>query len=112
MVPTQEPAEPDAVSASRDRRPTARQVAAVYEVMRLLRRDRPDGMPDEQFTCDSCGRGRPRDGSVAYGESVLCNGCATDYELLRLARISGTGPVAETPSPVPQTIAVRAKRKA
>ncbi|HTE86505.1 MAG TPA: hypothetical protein VK821_17430 [Dehalococcoidia bacterium] len=69
----------------RARRPTARQVEAVYLVMRLLRRDRPDDASGEEFRCDGCGRDRPRSGSVAYGDLVLCNGCATDYELMRLA---------------------------
>jgi hypothetical protein len=73
----------------RSGKPTVRQVAAVYEVMRLLRRDKTDHCSDSDFLCDSCGRSRPRDGSVTYGESVFCNGCATDYELLRLA---GIGP--------------------
>jgi hypothetical protein len=79
------------------RRPTARQVAAVYEVMRLLRRDRA-GDPDDRFTCDRCGRERDRNGSVTYGELVFCNGCATDYELLLLAESSRRGP-----APVPHS---------
>ena len=74
-------------TARRSGKPTARQVAAVYEVMRLLRRDKSDAGSDSDFVCDCCGRARPRDGSVTYGDSVFCNGCATDYELLRLAGI-------------------------
>jgi hypothetical protein len=74
------------------RRPTARQVAAVYEVMRLLRRDRPGGGVEEQFVCDRCGRSRDRSGSVTYGDLHFCNGCATDYELIRLAESSRRGP--------------------
>jgi len=66
-------------------RPTDRQVEAVYAVMRLLRRDPTADAPDGAFTCDGCGRDRPRGGSVAYGSLTLCNGCATDYELVRLA---------------------------
>jgi hypothetical protein len=79
------------------RRPTARQVAAVYEVMRLLRRDRAGG-PENQFVCDRCGRERDRSGSVAYGELVFCNGCAIDYELLLLTESSRRGPAPVPPS--------------
>jgi hypothetical protein len=79
------------------RRPTARQVEAVFEVMRLLRRDRSSGS-DDQFVCDRCGRSRDRSGSVAYGELIFCNGCATDYELLLLAESSRRGP-APVPAP-------------
>ncbi len=67
------------------RRPTARQVEAVYAVMRLLRRDRSVAAAGSVFVCGGCGRAREQSGSIAYGELTLCNGCATDYELLRLA---------------------------
>lgn len=68
------------------RRPTARQVEAVYSIMRLLRRDRPVTGPEDQIWCDACHQTRARNGSASYGTHMLCNGCATDYELLRLAR--------------------------
>jgi hypothetical protein len=77
-------------------RPTARQVEAVYAIMRLFRRDPIAGSPDGPFTCDGCSRDRQRDGSVAYGSLTLCNGCATDYELVRLADSARR---AETPVP-------------
>ena len=64
--------------------PSATQVLAVYEVMRLLRRNSPAG-PDEIW-CESCRRSRDSGGSAIYDERTLCNGCATDFELQRLAR--------------------------
>src|SRR6266699_431638 len=67
------------------RRPTARQVEAVYAVMRLLRRDPSVAASGSIFVCGGCGRAREQSGSVAYGPLTLCSGCATDYELLRLA---------------------------
>jgi len=64
---------------------TARQIEAVYAVMRLLRDDRVSSGDAESVLCDRCRRARPRQGSITYGEVLLCNGCATDYELLRTA---------------------------
>jgi hypothetical protein len=64
---------------------TDRQIEAVYAVMRLLRDDRAVSGDDEAIHCDRCRRERPRQGSIAYGRILLCNGCATDYELLRTA---------------------------
>ena len=71
------------------RGPTGDQVQAVYEVMRLLREeDRERGLAaGDLVACDTCHRARPAAGSVRYGDRTLCNGCATDYELLRLARL-------------------------
>jgi len=65
---------------------TGRQIEAVYAVMRLLRDDRASGGDTETVLCDRCRRARPRQGSITYGTVLLCNGCATDYELLRTAR--------------------------
>lgn len=75
--------------------PTNGQVQAVYEVMRLLREDDRDrGLAaSETVVCGSCRRDRPAAGAVRYGDSTLCNGCATDYELLRLARLAPHLPV-------------------
>ncbi len=70
--------------------PTNGQVQAVYAVMRLLREDDRDRgrTPDETIDCTPCRRDRPAAGSVRYGAVTLCNGCATDYELLRLAHLA------------------------
>jgi hypothetical protein len=70
--------------------PTNGQVQAVYEVMRLLREDDRDrGLAlNETVECSTCHRDRPAAGAVHYGEITLCNGCATDYEVLRLARLA------------------------
>ncbi len=75
--------------------PTRGQVEAVYTVMRLLREDdRERGLsPEQTVLCHACQRERPSLGAVRYGETVLCNGCATDYELLRLARLAPPLPV-------------------
>jgi len=65
---------------------SAGQVRAIFDAMRTFRDDdlgREEGAGI--FICDRCGRARPRAGSVAYGELRLCNGCATDYELVRTA---------------------------
>ena len=74
--------------------PTNGQVQAVYEVMRLLREDDRDRgrTADETVICASCRRDRPAAGSVRYGATTLCNGCATDYELLRLAHLAPSLP--------------------
>jgi hypothetical protein len=64
---------------------TGRQIEAVYAVMRLLRDDRPTAGDDATVVCARCRRDRPQQGSIAYGSILLCNGCATDYELLRTA---------------------------
>ena len=64
------------------------QLKAVYEVMRILAiDDRERGMPETTITCVACRRGRPSIGSVDYGDARLCNGCATDYEVLRMAAL-------------------------
>jgi len=64
------------------------QVKAIFGAMRTFRDDdlsRDGG--DETFECGRCGRRRPAAGSLIYGDLRLCNGCATDYELLRTAGI-------------------------
>ncbi len=81
---------------------TRAQVQAVFRVMQLLREDDRDRgrSPDETVQCTSCRRSRPAIGSVRYGDRILCNGCATDYELLRVARLApalGSAP----PDPLP-----------
>lgn len=70
--------------------PTNGQVQAVYEVMRLLREDDRDRgrTVDDTVGCTLCRRDRSAAGSVRYGAATLCNGCATDYELLRLAHLA------------------------
>jgi hypothetical protein len=68
------------------RQPTSIQVRAVYEVMRLLRRDRVSIDDENEIWCDSCLRTRHSAGSATYGSRMLCNGCATDFELQRLTR--------------------------
>ena len=75
--------------------PTTAQVQAVYQVMRLLREDdRGRGLAvDQTVICATCRRARPALGAVRYGSSTLCNGCATDYEVLRLARLTPALPV-------------------
>jgi hypothetical protein len=65
---------------------SARQIRAVYAVMRILAEDdRERGVPAEaRVLCVACRRLRPAAGSVEYAGTRLCNGCATDYELLRI----------------------------
>jgi hypothetical protein len=65
---------------------SAGQVRAIFDAMRTFRDDDLSRrVEDSSFTCDRCGRRRPPAGSLRYGELHLCNGCATDYELLRTA---------------------------
>lgn len=66
---------------------TTEQLRAVYEVMRILAEDDRDraGVAGVALFCDSCGRDRPAAGSVEYAGHRLCNGCATDYEVLRIS---------------------------
>lgn len=66
--------------------PSAAQIRAIFGAMRTFRDDDRDRAPrDATIDCDRCGRTRPAAGSLAYGRLQLCNGCATDYELLRMA---------------------------
>jgi formate dehydrogenase maturation protein FdhE len=65
---------------------SAEQVRAIYSVMRTFRDDdRSRVAPEARFLCARCGCSRPLAGSLDYGGARLCNGCATDYELLRTA---------------------------
>jgi len=68
---------------------SVQQLRAVYQVMRILADDdRQRGIPvTRTITCAACRRGRSSIGSVDYGGARLCNGCATDYELLRMAAL-------------------------
>jgi len=68
---------------------SAEQLRAVYSVMRILAdEDRERGTPPEsRIRCAACRRDRPAAGSVDYLGTRLCNGCATDYELLRMAGV-------------------------
>jgi hypothetical protein len=65
---------------------SAEQIRAVYAVMRILAEDdRERGVAaDRRVRCAACRRSRPAAGSVEYAGTLLCNGCATDYELLRI----------------------------
>lgn len=75
--------------------PTAGQLQAVYEVMRMLREDDRDrGLSAEQvIDCAICKRQRSAAGAIRYGATTLCNGCATDYEVLRLAHLTPALPI-------------------
>lgn len=65
---------------------SAAQIEAIYGAMRTFRDDDLARTPAaEAIACRRCGRKRPAAGSLLYGEARLCNGCATDYELLRMA---------------------------
>jgi hypothetical protein len=66
---------------------TAGQLRAVYAAMRILAEDdRQRGKAAGVIVCDACRRDRSAAGSIVYGEVCLCNGCATDYEVLRISR--------------------------
>lgn len=65
---------------------TPRQMAAVQAVMRLfVEEDLARGVsPKQRLHCAACRRPRPMPGFVRYGEHLLCNECATAYEVARL----------------------------
>ncbi len=68
------------------RRLSAGQIRAIFGAMRTFRDDdRGRADPETTVVCGRCGRRRPAAGALAYGDVRLCNGCATDYELLRMA---------------------------
>ncbi|MHB8578190.1 MAG: hypothetical protein ACYDCQ_23000, partial [Dehalococcoidia bacterium] len=78
---------------------SAGQVRAIFDVMRTFRDDDLSRVAhDATFSCGRCGRTRTLAGSVAYGELRLCNGCATDYELMRTAGIEGDLCATDIPS--------------
>jgi hypothetical protein len=68
---------------------SAEQLRAVYEVMRILADDDRDRgtPPTSTIVCAACRRDRPAPGAVDYDGVRLCNGCATDYEVLRMAAV-------------------------
>jgi hypothetical protein len=67
---------------------TSQQLRAVYTAMRILAEDDRERWPhDESFSCTACRRHRPLAGAVQYGAAHLCNGCATDYEVLRMGGV-------------------------
>jgi hypothetical protein len=68
---------------------TADQLRAVFAVMRILAeddRERGTGTVKNAH-CMACRRRRAAAGGVDYGGTWLCNGCATDYELLRMGGV-------------------------
>ncbi|MGD9889967.1 MAG: hypothetical protein AB7R89_21335 [Dehalococcoidia bacterium] len=68
---------------------TPGQIRAVYTAMRIIAEDdRERGAPLDTVACTACRRDRPAAGAVRYGAAHLCNGCATDFEVLRLAGIA------------------------
>src|SRR5215208_1215117 len=71
------------------REASAEQLRAVYEVMRILAADDRDRgtPPPSTILCAACRRDRPVPGEVDYDGVRLCNGCATDYEVLRMAAV-------------------------
>jgi hypothetical protein len=75
-------------NAAGRRQATSDQLRAVYAVMRILAEDdRERGANAESFACTACRRNRPLAGAVQYTVAHLCNGCATDYEVLRMAGV-------------------------
>ena len=66
-----------------------RQLQAVYSVMRLLADDdRQRGtLVDSCVWCAACRRDCAAAGAVTYDGILLCNGCATEYEVLHIAGI-------------------------
>ena len=79
---------PEPPADVRTRSLSAGQIRAIFDAMRTFRDDDIGrASRDGAFTCNRCGRERALAGSVSYGAVRLCNGCATDYELLHTAGI-------------------------
>lgn len=75
-------------SASSAARPvTDAQISAIRSVMQLfVEDDLAGGMaPDAQRWCERCRRDRRAAGFIRYGDSTVCNACATTYEVARVA---------------------------
>jgi len=70
----------------RKRRLTARQRAAMAQVMQLfVEDDLALGVsPTASFYCPACERERSRAGAVRYGRYLVCNLCATEFEIAML----------------------------
>jgi hypothetical protein len=77
---------PEPPDAPRPRALSAGQVRAIFDAMRTFRDDDLGRAARAgAFVCDRCTRVRPLAGSVGYGDLRLCNGCATDYEIVHTA---------------------------
>jgi hypothetical protein len=90
---------PEPPGALRRRALSAGQVRAIFDAMRTFRDDDlgREGRAGA-FICDRCDRVRPLAGSVGYGDLRLCNGCATDYEIVRTAGLERDLLAPEPPS--------------
>jgi len=67
---------------------TEAQRQAIAEAMKLiLEEDRDRGIgPDQRFDCPACRANREVAGAILYGETRLCNACATVFEVQRVSR--------------------------
>lgn len=73
------------VAAPAERTLSAEQVAAIRAVMRLfVEDDLANGVaPNKRMLCDACQTAQPSLGFIEYDRHLLCNGCATEYEVAR-----------------------------
>ena len=64
---------------------TPDQLTAIRTAMRLcLDDDVARGvLPEHRVACEACRRPRPLPGAIQYDRSMLCNACATEYEVAR-----------------------------
>jgi hypothetical protein len=69
---------------------TARQIAAIQYVIHLfVEEDLGRGVrPNAQIYCDACSRHRPRAGAIPYGDYLLCNQCAAEFEVAKARRMT------------------------
>src|SRR5579884_2987271 len=72
--------------------PTPAQLAAIEATMRLfVEDDLASGVsPRRKIFCDACHQARPMPGFVRYDRYLLCNPCATDYEVARIRGVALT----------------------
>ncbi len=79
-------AHPPARAAKRARRLTENQLAAMVYVMRLfVEDDLALGVPaSATILCPACEAQRPRAGAIPYDRYLVCNECATEYEIARV----------------------------
>ncbi len=69
-----------------------RQIGAIRTAMRLFVQDdlALGRASAERLYCDACELPQPAAGFIQYGRYQVCNGCATEYELVRAQGLVGS----------------------
>ena len=82
---TEDPMSPAYTAPPATRALTARQLAAIRDVMHLFVEDDLDRGVSSTMSeyCPACDAPQPLPGFVRYDDTALCNACATEYEIAR-----------------------------